>query len=67
MAEPRGRTIRYGDRPGVDVDYNRDGLPDDCPCPAVSWCGRPPEITWPEPDCPHHGRAAYGLSQERNP
>lgn len=61
MTEPRGRTIEYGDRPGATVSHDRAGLPDDCPCPAVRWCGGAPHIEWPEPDCRHHGRAAYGL------
>lgn len=54
-------TIHYGDRPGATVDHDRTGLPDDCLCPAVRWRGQPPIIRWPEADCPHHGRRAYGL------
>jgi hypothetical protein len=60
-SEHRHLTIEYGDRPGVTVSDDRAGLPDDCRCPAVRWCSRPPEISWPEPDCRHHGLAAYGL------
>ena len=45
MPDQRARTIEYGDRPGITVTHDRHGLPDDCPCPAVSWCGRPPEIS----------------------
>lgn len=60
-SEHRHQTIEYGDRPGITLSEDRAGLPDDCPCPAVRWCGRPREIHWPEPDCRHHGLAAYGL------
>lgn len=53
------RTIHYGDRPEVTVDNDRTGLPDDCPCTAVRWCGGPPHIQWPNRDCRHHG---HGLT-----
>lgn len=59
--EHRHRTIEYGNRPSAQATHDRTGLPDDCPCPAVRWCGRPPHIARPEPDCRHHGRAAYRL------
>lgn len=49
-------TIHYGGRDGATVDNDRTGLPDDCPCPAVRWCGRQPHIQWPDEKCPHHGR-----------
>lgn len=55
MADRRALTIHYGDRDGATVDNDRTGLPADCLCPAVRWCGQPPHIQWPEADCPHHG------------
>lgn len=58
MADRAPITIHYGDRDGATVDNDRTGLPDDCPCPAVRWCGRPPHIQWPEQGCPHHGSRA---------
>lgn len=64
MREPseyRHLIVEYGDRPGVTVTSDRHGLPNDCPCPAIRWCGMPPLISWPESDCRHHGPAAYGL------
>ena len=61
LPENRGRTIEYGDRPGITVSHDRAGLPADCPCPAVRYLGGAPHIGWPEPDCRHHGLAAYGL------
>lgn len=67
VADDRGRTIHYGDRPEPTIDHDRTGLPDDCPCTAIRWCGQPPHIRWPEPDCPRHGRRPYGPDDNVTP